>query len=80
MTDYNSATDVDSSEARRPGALETIVLGGLAIEVLDFLDATLFVGLYVGVPFERVWQGVIVVSNILPKMRTRQSGPYGLRV
>jgi len=42
----------------RPRALETIGLGGLAIGILDFLDATLFFGLYGGAPFQRVWQGV----------------------
>jgi hypothetical protein len=42
----------------RPSAFETIVYGGLAIGVLDFFDATLFFGLYGGLPFERLWQGV----------------------
>lgn len=42
----------------RPKAFETIVYGGLAIGILDFLDATLFFGLYSGAPFQRVWQGV----------------------
>jgi hypothetical protein len=42
----------------RPSAFETIVYGGLAIGVLDFLDATFFFGLYSGAPFQRVWQGV----------------------
>lgn len=44
--------------AARPSALETIVYGGLAVGILDFLDATLFFGLYSGAPFTRVWQGV----------------------
>ena len=44
--------------ASRPRALDTIGLGGLAIGILDFLDATLFFGLYSGAPFQRVWQGV----------------------
>ena len=42
----------------RPRALETILLGGLAIGILDFLDATLFFGLYYSAPFPRIWQGV----------------------
>ena len=43
---------------RRPGAFETIVYGGLAVGVLDFLDATLFFRLYSGAAFQRIWQGV----------------------
>ena len=58
MTDYNSDVETGDSKAPRPRAFETIVLGGLAIGVLDFLDATLFFGLYFAVPFQRVWQGV----------------------
>ena len=46
------------SSRLRPRAFETIVLGGLAIGILDFLDATLFFCLYVGASFQRVWQGV----------------------
>ncbi len=42
----------------RQRALGTIGLGGLAIGILDFLDATLFFGLYIGAPFQRIWQGV----------------------
>lgn len=44
--------------ASKPRAFQTIVYGGLAIGVLDFLDATLYFGLYSGAPFQRVWQGV----------------------
>ena len=51
MTEQNSA-------AAKPRAFETIVYGGLAIGVLDFLDATLFFGLYAGVGFTRIWQSV----------------------
>jgi len=42
----------------RPSAKDTILLGGLAIGVLDFFDASLYFGLYSGAPFQRVWQGV----------------------
>jgi hypothetical protein len=38
----------------RPTAKDTILLGGLAIGILDFFDATLFFGLYSGAPFQRV--------------------------
>jgi len=39
-------------------AFDTIVYGGLAIGILDFLDATIFFMLYSGAPFPRIWQGV----------------------
>lgn len=42
----------------KPGAFETIIYGGLAIGVLDALDASIFFGLYFDIPFTRVWQGV----------------------
>lgn len=35
-----------------------MVYGGLAIGVLDFLDATIFFSLYTGAAFTRIWQGV----------------------
>jgi hypothetical protein len=41
-----------------PSALKTIVFGGLAIGVLDFIDASTFFPLYYGMTFARVWQGV----------------------
>lgn len=44
-----------SSQAR---AFDTIFLGGMAIGVLDFLDASLFFTSYFDIPFARVWQGV----------------------
>ena len=42
----------------KPRAFETIVYGGLSIAILDFFDAVTFFGLYLGVPFTRIWQGV----------------------
>lgn len=41
-----------------PRALETIGLGGFAIGILDFLDASLFFPNYFGITFARVWQSV----------------------
>jgi hypothetical protein len=41
----------------RPRAFETIVYGGLAIGVLDFLDASIFFPLYFGISFTDVWHG-----------------------
>lgn len=57
MTETEATAGRDSN-VLRPSAFETIVYGGLAIGVLDFLDASLFFGLYVGAPFQRIWQGV----------------------
>jgi hypothetical protein len=49
---------VDGSAVGKPAAFDTIVLGGLAIAVLDFLDASIFFTQYFGIPLSRVWQGV----------------------
>lgn len=43
---------------KRPAAFETIVYGGLAIGLLDFLDASIFFPLYYGITVQRVWHGV----------------------
>ena len=48
----------DPTVAGRPSAFHTIVLGGLAIGILDFLDATIFFMAYSGAAFPGVWQGV----------------------
>lgn len=42
----------------KPRAFDTILYGGLAVGVLDFLDASTFFPLYYGITFQRVWQGV----------------------
>src|SRR3982751_4503137 len=47
----------NSETTPRPRALETIVLGGLAIGVLDFFDASIFFPLYYGISFVDVWHG-----------------------
>ena len=41
----------------RPSALLVIVFGGLAIGVLDFIDASVFFPLYYGISFIDVWHG-----------------------
>jgi hypothetical protein len=41
-----------------PSAFETIFYGGLAIGVLDFVDASIFFSQYFNIPVMRVWQGV----------------------
>lgn len=42
----------------KPRAFDTIVFGGLAIGVLDFLNASIFFTQYFNIPVSRVWQGV----------------------
>jgi len=42
----------------KPRAFDVIVLGGLAIGILDFLDASIFFPNYYGITIQRVWQGV----------------------
>ncbi|HTK37247.1 MAG TPA: hypothetical protein VL325_02030 [Pyrinomonadaceae bacterium] len=51
------ALNAPASGRLRPGAFETIVYGGLAIGILDFLDASIFFPLYFGITFQRVWWG-----------------------
>lgn len=50
MSDENETTGLQS-------AFETIVYGGLAIGILDFLDASIFFPLYYGISFTDVWHG-----------------------
>ena len=71
MQSYEAAP-IQTSTTPRPRAGETILLGGLAIGVLDFLDATLFFGLYYGAPFQRIWQGV--ASGVLGPETARAGG------
>ena len=68
----HDAVSTETSTAARPRARETILLGGLAIGVLDFLDATLFFGLYYGSSFQRIWQGV--ASGLLGSEVARAGG------
>ena len=49
---------INGSIVGKPTAFDTIVLGGLAIGVLDFLDASIFFTQYFGIPISRVWQAV----------------------
>jgi hypothetical protein len=41
----------------RPSAFDTILLGGLVVGILDFLDASIFFPLYFGISFTDVWHG-----------------------
>jgi hypothetical protein len=56
----------------KPRALDTIVLGGIAIGVLDFLDASIFFPLYYGISFFDVWHGP--ASGILGRDASRAGG------
>ena len=56
----------------RPRPLETIVLGGLAIGILDFLDASIFFPLYYGIGFLDVWHGP--ASGVLGREASRAGG------
>ena len=47
----------ETVSAGRPRAFETIVYGGLAVGMLDFLDASIFFPLYYGISFQQVWWG-----------------------
>jgi hypothetical protein len=49
---------VGGSAVGKPTAFDTIVFGGLAIGLLDFIDASSFFPLYFGITVQRVWQGV----------------------
>src|SRR4029078_3424390 len=51
---------------------ETIFYGGLAIAILDFLDASIFFPLYYGISFQSVWWGP--ASGILGRDAARAGG------
>lgn len=62
----------ESYDSGRPGAFETIVYGGLAIGILDFLDASTFFPLYYGITFQSVWWGP--ASGVLGREASRGGG------
>jgi hypothetical protein len=72
MTNEEAVVPTAEHVYGQPRALDPIGLGGLAMGVLDFLDATLFFGLYSGAPFQRVWQGVS--SGLLGSEAARAGG------
>lgn len=63
---------MDATERGRPSAFDTIVFGGLAIGILDFLDASIFFPLYFGISFIDVWHGP--ASGILGREASRAGG------
>lgn len=58
--------------AAKPSAFETIIYGGLAIGVLDFLDASLFFPNYYGITFQQVWWGP--ASGIIGREAAKAGG------
>jgi len=56
----------------RPSAFHTIVFGGLAIGILDFIDASTFFPLYFGITFQSVWWGP--ASGLLGREAARGGG------
>ena len=62
----------DAGRSLRPRAFDTIVFGGLAIGILDFIDASTFFPLYYGITFQQVWWGP--ASGILGREAARGGG------
>ena len=56
----------------RAKASETIVYGGLAIGILDFLDASIFFPAYYGISFQQVWWGP--ASGVIGREAARAGG------
>src|SRR5258708_23316267 len=56
----------------RPSAFHAIVFGGLAIGILDFIDASTFFPLYYGMTFQSVWWGP--ASGLLGRDVARDGG------
>lgn len=56
----------------RASAFETIVYGGTAIGVLDFIDASTFFPLYYGMSFWDVWHGP--ASGVIGREASRGGG------
>lgn len=64
--------DDDFAGIGRPKAFETILFGGLAIGILDFLDASIFFPLYYGIGFLDVWHGP--ASALIGREASRAGG------
>jgi hypothetical protein len=64
--------DPTPSARPRARALDTILIGGLVIGVLDFIDASTFFPLYYGITFQQVWWGP--ASGILGRDAARAGG------
>ena len=57
MNESATVSMSDSETIGKPRAFDTIALGGLAIGILDFIDASTFFPLYYGISFQQVWWG-----------------------
>src|SRR5258706_6976957 len=64
--------DSNTVAVGRPSAFHTIVFGGLAIGILDFIDASTFFPLYYGITFQSVWWGP--ASGLLGREAARGGG------
>ncbi|MGD9561911.1 MAG: hypothetical protein AB7F88_06800 [Pyrinomonadaceae bacterium] len=60
------------ADAGAPQAFESIVYGGLAIGILDFLDASIFFPLYYGIGFLDVWHGP--AAGLIGREASRNGG------
>lgn len=56
----------------RPSAFHTIFFGGLAIGILDFIDASIFFPLYYPITFQSVWWGP--ASGLIGREAARGGG------
>jgi hypothetical protein len=56
----------------RPDAFKTIVFGGLAVGVLDLIDAVTFFGLYYAVPPIRIFQSI--AAGVYGRDAAREGG------
>lgn len=70
--DETVPTGMEGSNSFKPRALQTIVLGGLAIGILDFFDASTFYPLYYGITVQSVWWGP--ASGVLGREAARAGG------
>jgi hypothetical protein len=61
-----------TSTVGKPSAFDTIVFGGLAIGILDFLDASIFFPLWLGISFIDVWHGP--ASGVVGRDASRAGG------
>src|SRR5580765_7950390 len=62
----------EKSSPSVPKAFETIVFGGLAIGIGDFIDGSTFFPLYYGITFQQVWWGP--ASGIIGREAARAGG------
>jgi len=64
--------DEETEVSARPDAFKTIVFGGLAVGVLDLIDAVGFFGLYYAVPPIRIFQSI--AAGVYGRDASREGG------